>query len=405
MIPHPSPCRIDHVITRLIIGGAQENTLASVLGIRQFPEFDVRLLSGPTEGPEGSLEPLAAEVPHLWSLIPSLVRPVHPAQDARALLALARHFRRRQPHFVHTHSGKAGILGRLAARAAGVPRILHTIHGPSFGPFQGALANATFLTAERLAARCTHHFVVVAQAMARQYLAAGIGSPHQYSRIFSGFNLDPFLHPPDPLPIRTRLHLDPSHFVVAKVARLTELKGHDDLIAAAPDLVRDLPHLRFLLIGDGPWRPRIEADIAARNLSPHFVFTGLVPPADIAPLIAASDIVVHLSRREGLARALPQSLAAARPVIAYDCDGANEVCLNGRTGYLIPVGNLTALRERIRLLAADPRLRTELGQRGRDLARESFSTERMVRDLIDLYTHLSPTPILPTQPFPNPAPT
>lgn len=386
--PSPRPALVLHLITRLILGGAQENTVASVLGLQRLPRFRLRLVSGPTHGPEGSLEPLVTGLPGLFAVEPSLVRPVRPLTDLRAFLRLTRRFRTERPDLVHTHSGKAGFVGRLAARAARVPVIVHTIHGPSFGPFQGPTANACFLAAERLAGRATTHFVTVADAMARQYLAAGIGRPDQYTRIFSGLDLQPFLNlQPDPA-ARLALGLEPEHIVVGTIARLVPLKGHEELFAAAAELVRDLPHLRFLLVGDGPLRPAFEAELARRRLTRHFVFTGLVPPAEIPRLIGAMDLLVHASRREGLPRALPQALAAGRPVVAYDCDGASEVCLNGRTGFLVPPGNLTALRERLRFLAADPRLRAELGNRGRALVRETFPVQRMVDDLAALYDRL-----------------
>lgn len=380
--------RITHIITRLIVGGAQENTVASVLGLRRIPGVETHLISGPTTGPEGSIESQFADTPEALTLLPSLVRPIHPVQDVRALLALTALLRRDQPDIVHTHSGKAGILGRIAASAARVPTILHTIHGPSFGPFQGAIANATFRNAERLAGRFTTHFVVVAHAMTRQYRAAGIGRPDQFTRVVSGFNLEPFLNARENPDLRARLGIAPTDFVVGKVARLFENKGHDDLVAAAPGIVRDLPHLRFLIVGDGERRAALEAEIARHQLSRHFIFTGLVAPSEVAKYVGIMDILVHLSRREGLARALPQALAAARPVVSYDCDGANEVCINGRTGYLVPTGNLTALRERIKLLARDPSLRAQLGSQGRDLVRELFPLQRMIDDLHALYQRL-----------------
>src|SRR5882762_5522090 len=175
--------RVIHVITRLIIGGAQENTVSSVLGLRHKPNLSVQLFSGVTRGSEGSLESKFANLPGVLSTIPELVRPLHPWKDARALSRLTQKFRQLRPHLVHTHSGKAGVLGRLAARRAGVPMIVHTIHGPSFGPFQGLLANCLFRAAERRAARCTDHFISVADAMTEQYLAAGIGRREQFTRI------------------------------------------------------------------------------------------------------------------------------------------------------------------------------------------------------------------------------
>jgi len=380
--------RVTHVITRLIVGGAQENTVASVLGLRQKPDVEVDLISGPSLGPEGSLEPIFASSPGLLRLEPHLIRPVHPLQDYRALRRLAIIFRQERPDIVHTHSGKAGILGRIAAARARVPVIVHTVHGPSFGTFQGFVPNLLFRSAERYAARVTSHFVVVADAMTRQYLAAGIGSESQYTKILSGFGLEPFLAATNAPALRARFGFQADDIVVGKIARLFKLKGHDDLFAVASGLVRQCPKLKFLLVGGGAWRQRFETRAKTLGLEKHFVFTGLVPPQEVAPLVGIMDILVHLSTREGLPRALPQALAAGRPVIAYDSDGANEVCLDQKTGFLLRQGDLEGLQDRLLLLARDANLRRDLGERGRTLVRERFSVDRMVDQLYHLYISL-----------------
>jgi len=381
--------RVTHVITRLIVGGAQENTVATVLGLREKPGVTVDLISGPTHGPEGSLESELAFDPALLAIVPELVRPVHPLKDWLAWRRLTRRFQQTRPDIVHTHSGKAGIIGRLAARSAGVPLIIHAIHGPSFGNFQSTRANVVFRTAEKYAARATDHFTVVADAMRDQYLAAGIGRPNQYTKIFSGFRLEPYLHAVNDPARRAKYGLEPGDFVVGKIARLFELKGHDDLFAAAPELVRRCPRIKFLFVGDGPWRERFETMARTAGLAKHFIFTGLVPPAEVASLVGIMDALVHLSLREGLPRALPQALAAARPVVAYDCDGAREVCRDGRTGFLLPPGDRAGLIDRLCRLAADPALRAELGTNGQRYVRENFGVQKMVDDTHALYLELA----------------
>ena len=377
--------RITHVITRLIIGGAQENTLSSVLGLRQKPGFEVHLISGPSTGPEGSLE---SPDPQLI-IVPSLVRPVHPYRDFVALRQLEQIFRRSRPDIVHTHSGKAGILGRLAASKAGVPVIVHTVHGPSFGNFQNAFANLLFRTAERRAARATTHFVTVADAMTEQYLAAGIGQREQYTKIFSGFNLNPYLSAKNDPELRAKLGITPDDFVIGKIARLFKLKGHDDLFAVAPEIVRQHPRVKFLFVGDGEWRAKFEAKARSLNLEKHFVFAGLVRPDEVPRYVGIMDTLVHLSLREGLPRALPQALAGGKPVIAYDCDGAREVCLNDKTGFLLPPGDLRGLKEALSHLIENAPLRERLGQTGRDFVSENFSNDRMVDQLEALYLKLA----------------
>ncbi len=379
--------RVAHVITRLIVGGAQENTIASVLGLRKKPGLEVSLISGPTAGPEGSLEPRVTQIPGLLTIVPELIRPVSPWHDWLAMRKLNRLLRSQRPDIVHTHSGKAGVLGRLAAHAAGGPIIVHTIHGPSFGPFQGALANFAFRAAERRAARVTTHFVSVANAMTEQYLAAGIGRPEQYTRIFSGFDLDPFLNAKNDPALRSKLGIGPDDFVIGKVARLFEHKGHEDLIAAVLGMASLQPKLKLLFVGDGKLRPKLEG-LAAQSLRGRVVFAGLVRPEEVPDYLGVMDAVVHLSRREGLARVLPQALAAGKPVVAYDCDGAREVCLGNETGFLVPVGDLLSVSDRLEKLLEQPHTRECLGTRGRELVKEWFPTQRMVDDLHALYLRL-----------------
>jgi glycosyltransferase involved in cell wall biosynthesis len=380
--------RVIHVITRLIVGGAQENTIASVLGLQLKPSLQVQLISGPSAGPEGSLESALASSREPLTIIRELVRPIHAWEDALAWRKLVKLFGARQPHIVHTHSGKAGFLGRLAAARAGVPIIVHTVHGPSFGPFQGHLANGLFRAAERRAGKVTTHFVVVADAMKHQYLAAGIGWPSQYTRIYSGFPLEPLLSATNDPGLRGQWGIGPHDVVVGKIARLFKLKGHDDLFQVAQELVRACPQIKFLLVGDGIWRERFEQKARELRLTKHFIFAGLVPPVEIPRYIGIMDVLVHLSRREGLPRALPMAMAAARPVVAYDCDGAGEVCLSNETGFLMQPGDLAGLKESLARLAADPALRKRLGERGREFVRGRFSVERMVDDLYTLYLKL-----------------
>lgn len=337
------------------------------------------------------MEASFAASPHLLTIVSDLVRPIHPWKDLLALKRLVELFRVRSPHLVHTHSGKAGILGRLAAHRTRVPLIVHTIHGPSFGLFQGVLSNQLFLAAERYAARVTTHFVSVAHAMTQQYLTAGIGRSEQFTKIFSGFPLEPFLNAKNDPALRARFGLSPTDFVVGKIARLFKLKGHDDLFAVAPTLVKRCPSMKFLLVGDGPWRARFEAKSRMMGLRNHFVFTGLVPPSEIASLVGIMDVLVHLSRREGLPRALPQALAAWRPVVAYDSDGASEVCIENETGFLVPPGNLNILIQRLLQLANDASLRGRLAERGQQLVTKRFSVEQMVEELYSLYQRLLKT--------------
>jgi glycosyltransferase involved in cell wall biosynthesis len=166
------------------------------------------------------------------------------------------------------------------------------------------------------------------------------------------------------------------------------LKGHDDLFAFAPDFIKKVPHVKFLIVGGGPWEDRFKTIVRDLKLERHFVFTGLVPPSEVPALTGIMDILVHLSLREGLARALPQALAAQKPIIAFDCDGAKEVCLDGQTGYLIPPRDLSFLTDRLYALATDHSRRMSFGKFGQSFVRENFAVEKMVESIYQLYMKL-----------------
>jgi glycosyltransferase involved in cell wall biosynthesis len=251
------------------------------------------------------------------------------------------------------------------------------------------LSNFIFRSAEKMAAPSTTSFIVVANAMKEQYLAAGIGKPEQYTKIFSGFSLEPFLSAKNDPGLRNQLGLEPDDFVVGKIARLFKLKGHDDLLAATPELVRLNPKIKFLLVGDGEWRERLEGLAKNLGVEKHFVFVGLIPPAEVPKHVGIMDALVHLSSREGLPRALPQALAAGKPVIAYDCDGAREACIDGQTGFLIQPGDLPALKNRLLQLAGDEALCRRFGKAGSDFVRENFAVEKMVEAIYNLYQKLA----------------
>ena len=389
--------KITHIITRLVLGGAQENTLATVLGLRQKSGVEVNLISGPTTGPEGSLENAARKIlsdsqlstlSSQLEIVLELVRPVNPLKDFVALRKLEKILRAQKPDIVHTHSGKAGILGRLAAKRAGVPVIIHHIHGPSFGNFQGPLVNFIFTVAERRAAKVTDHFFCSASAMTKLYLAAGIGEPEMFTRIFSGFNLEPFLNATNDLALRKKLGFEENHFVIGKIGRLFKLKGHADLLTAFAKILPQAPHARLLFVGDGSLRNEIENQIRALNLDGKVIFTGLVPPGEVARYVGIMDCLALLSYREALSRALPQALAAGKPVVAYDFDGADEICLENETGFLIRTGDIETAAQTLLQLANDPVLRKKFGQHGRQFVKENFSVEKMVDDQYNLYLKL-----------------
>lgn len=396
--------KILHISTRLILGGSQENTVLSCEGQASLGH-EVHLAYGPIFGPEGSLFQRASEfrAPDGRTIsmheVADLCREVHPLKDRRCLSALRDLIDRVRPDIVHTHSSKAGILGRLAAwgddgRRCGV---LHTIHGPPFMPVEGGLwrrtriraINYAYAVAERRAANRCHIIVSVADAMTTQFLALGIGRPDQYVTVHSGMEIERYLAPASPdqtrESMRRSLGFAPDHFVIGTVARLAEHKGHDDLLdACGPDLKAN-PSWRLLWVGDGWWRDRLMARVRAMGLHDRVVTTGLVPSERVAAHLRAMDVLVHPSYREGLPRTVPQSLLCGVPVIATDVDGTREACVDGRTGRLVPLGDTASMRRAVQWMYDHPDERQRLAHTGREMCTDRFSAATMVRRLDDVY--------------------
>lgn len=381
--------RIAHVITRMIVGGAQENTLLTCLGLQRDYGDEVLLVTGPSLGPEGGLLEQGRARKLAVAELPMLRRSIHPWRDVRALSAIKRTLRAFRPDVVHTHSAKGGILGRQAAWSLGVPAIVHTVHGAPFHPYQSAAVRRFYRACERRAARQCHRLVSVADAMTDLMVDGGVAERSKFITIYSGMEVEPFLQANRMREeVRRRLGFRDDAIVVGKIARLFHLKGHDDLIEAARKVVGDEPRTQFLLVGDGILRPSLEQKIARMGLREHFRLTGLVPPEQIPEWIGAMDVLVHASYREGLARALPQALIAGKPVISYDVDGAREVVIDGQTGVLVPPGDIAQLASGLRCLVGDAGLRERCGEAGRARFTDRFRHQTMTRRLRELYVEV-----------------
>jgi glycosyltransferase involved in cell wall biosynthesis len=380
---------ICHVITRLIIGGAQENTLLTCRGLSERGHR-VTLVAGPETGPEGSLWDQAAEAGCRLVRLPPLRRAVRPLHDWLAGRALRRLFERIEPDVVHTHSSKAGILGRRAAAQARVPVIVHTIHGMSFNRTQPLGVQWLYRILERRAARVTSALVSVADAMTNQAVAAKLAPRERFTTIRSGMETDRFTPTPA---MRERLRkewgISEHDVVIGTVARLFRNKGYEEIIEAMPEAVGREARLRFVWVGDGADRPRYERQLKALGLRDRVRMVGLVPPDEVARCLNGFDVVLHASRWEGLPRAIVQGLLTEVPAISFDNDGAPEVVLPGETGMLVPYGDTRRLADAMVNLAADPDLRRTLGRRGRARCLDAFDWRKMVTDLEKLYAERS----------------
>jgi len=381
--------RIAHIITRMIVGGAQENTLVCCQDLRRVYDDEAILVTGPALGPEGDLLARGGGRGVPVELVSTLRRAINPGWDLRAYHDLKHVLRAFRPDVVHTHSAKAGFLGRQVAWSLRVPVIVHTVHGAPFHPYQPAAARAFFRWCEKHAATRCHRLVSVADAMTDQLVAAGVAERDRFVTVYSGMDVEPFLHAAEHrAAARRALGLEDRHILVGKIARLFHLKGHAYVIAAARQVIAAEPATHFVLVGDGILRTPLQQSIDAAGLHDHFHFTGLVDPAEIPKWIGAMDILVHASLREGLARALPQALIAGKPVVSYDVDGAREVVLPGVTGFLTPPRSVTPLADALLTLVRDPALRIRMGQTGRRQFTDQFRHETMTRRLRELYRQL-----------------
>lgn len=392
--------RILHISTRLILGGSQENTVLSCEGQRERGH-EVHLAYGPIYGPEGSM----LDRVRAWRSsdgrmietheVPDMVRELSALRDRRCLSQLIALVKDLKPDIVHTHSSKAGILGRMAAWKAGGRDgklgVVHTIHGPPFHRYEKTWRNALYIGAERMAAKRCHAMVSVADAMTRQFLDAGIGRAAQYHTVRSGIETGAYLtsiSDDERVERRAEIGLGASDLVIGTIARISELKGHGDLVDAVGPIMRERTDLKLLWVGDGWLRGTLEKRLGELGLRDRVVITGMVPPERVAGLVKLMDVVVHPSYREGLPRAVVQGMLSGVPVVATDVDGTAEVCVDGETGLLVRVAEPDALERAVRRLLQDAALRERLSASGRECCRVAFSVERMVDDLEALYARV-----------------
>lgn len=379
-----------HIITRLILGGAQENTVLTVEGLADYDDFEPILVTGPALGPEGELLSRARRNGVRLILIDGMRRSINPVADIRVYRRLCRLIREERPDIVHTHSSKAGILGRKAAHRCGVPVIVHTIHGLPFHPYQSRILNLVYENLERRAAKRSDLIITVADTMKEKALAAGIAGADKFETIYSGLQASLFrpIEPEARRAIRKKFGFGETDKVICKIARLFHLKGHRYLFDAMPAVIRKIPNIRLLLAGDGILRNRFEQWAKEGGIADRVFFCGLVSPEEIGKYIGASDVVVHCSLREGLARVLPQALLCEIPVVSYDIDGAREVVKDGLTGRLITPETIKPLADAIIDILSDKDRADAMGRNGRKVCEKMFDHKKMVSKIAAAYRRL-----------------
>ena len=377
---HDQRIRVLHVITRLVVGGAQENTLLTVAHLDPS-RYAVTIASGPTSGPEGSLEDRLPARP--FERIPTLVRHPHPICDAIAVNYLYALMRRNRYHIVHTHTTKAGILGRIAARLAGVPIVIHTPHGHAFHDYLSRSGSAALRQVERWLACWTDQIVCLTEAERDDHVRLGIGPPQRFEVIHSGVDVDRFKNAkPDVAAKRRDLGLPPTGPLVGCVARLVPVKGVHYLLEAVPRITAAVPRATVVYVGDGPLRPDLERRASVLGVNRAVAFLGL--RRDVAEIMPLFDLVVLPSLNEGMGKAAVEAMAAGRPVVGSRISGIQDVVTDGQTGLLVLPADPEALAVAILRCLADPELALAMGRRAQAQV-DAYSISAMIAGIDRLY--------------------
>lgn len=374
--------KVAHVITRLDLGGAQQNTLHTVRTLDRA-RFSALLVCG--EG--GYFDDEVRRDPSMRALfLPALAREIAPGRDLLALFQLANLFLVEKPDIVHTHSSKAGILGRLAAALAGVPVVVHTYHGFGFHDRQNSLVKSVYVALERLCTRLTTKLVFVSRANAVYAEKHGLGRANDAALIRSGVRLADFPAPVDKDALKTSAGIGRHKTLVVSIGNLKPQKNAGDFVAAAARVAKAAPEARFVFIGDGPQRPALEAKAFALGLNDRLFFLGW--RRDAARWLAAADVFALTSLWEGLPRALVEAMRTGLPSVCYATDGVVDVLQDGANGLLAAPGDVDAFSKKLTDLLLNEELRARLGAAARAAIGPEYDIDEMVRAQERLYSEL-----------------
>ncbi len=376
--------RVAHVITRLCKGGAQDNTFHTVR-LANRDRFDVDLISGPTKGPEGSIEPEVDRAGINVLREQALVRSVSPLRDMKALRSLTRLFRANRYDIIHTHTSKAGFIGRLAAERAGVPIVVHTPHGNIFHGYFPRPVTRLFVWLERHAARRTDRLIELTRGGVDAYLAEDIGQREQFRVIFSGIDFEPFeAARARRTETRRALGIEPQHILIGGVGRLEPVKGFAYFVDAAAHVLEALPDARFVIAGQGS----LERELQKRAQPLKGAFRLLGRRDDVPDLMAALDLLAVPSVNEGMGRVLLEAAAAGTPAVAANVGGIPDIVIDGSTGVLVRPRDSRALGAELLTLARDDERRKAMGEMARATVVPAYGIERMVEQIEDVYEQL-----------------
>lgn len=378
--------KILNIITLFSIGGATETVVSMAEGLIK-KGYIVHIATGPHIASEGSMYETAKEKNIQVFTFKNLKREINLLRDLKIIIELSNFIRKGKYDIVHTHSSKAGVVGRIAARLAGTPAIIHTVHGLPFHRYQPELKKRLFILIEKFSNLFCHKIVAVTETIIKTMLNYNIGNPSKYVMIRSAFDID--IYKPDgnieKNKTRSRFAIKDDDIVIGKIARLSPLKGHKYILNAFTEISKKIPNAKLLIVGNGELEYELKRLVEQNDIKDSVIFTGLLTPEEIPGIIEIMDIVVHTSLLEGLARVLPQSIMMEKPVISFDLDGAHEVIKNGETGYLIKPEDENELAEKIIYLCNNPDIIIRFGKTGKEFIGDQFCSSKMVEQIEKLY--------------------
>lgn len=376
--------RVLHLITHIAVGGATE-TVLDLCRLHDSSRFDVTLLHGPTPHDEKGMETIADEMGIARRVAPRLRRDIHPLHDGRAFTELVKVLKAEPWDIVHTHTAKAGILGRLAATRAHVPLVFHTVYSWSYNEHTSARMRPLYVAAERQAARFTDTMVVVSDSNRVKGLRDGIGRAEQYQTVYNCIDIPRFRDVRIDRPaLRRALEIPADAPVVGTVSRLAQQKAPGDWVEMARLIHAERPDVHFVFVGGGPLDREFDAAIQNAGLAP--VMHNLGYRNDVPILLRAFDIFTLSSLWEGLPLVYAQAMCAALPVVGTNVDGASEIVKHGETGFLTEAQKPEKLAACVLELLDDPARGEAMGKRGLEQVDPKFSAREMTRQMEALYT-------------------
>ena len=374
------------IIARLNVGGPATHVTLLNDGLTRLG-YECLLITGIEGDREGSMADLVTSRHLSVEVIPELGREINPGRDIVTLFKLYRLMRRWRPHIVHTHTAKAGFVGRVAARLAGVPIVLHTFHGHVFHGYFGAAKTRLFIELEKFCAGLSDRLITISPRLREEIASYGVTKTSHIEIIPLGFELDAIKCLPKRGAFRTRLGLTEDAKLIAAVGRLVPIKNLHLFLNAAAKVHQQLPHIYFTLIGDGELRQELEAYAQKLGINDRVIFAGW--RRDLPQIYADLDAVVICSDNEGTPASLIEAMAAGCPVISTHVGGVPDIIIDGKTGRLVPPRDASSLAGAMLAIFQSPATTGQMAQQAREFALHNFNSQRLISDLDRLYKDLS----------------